>query len=43
MVGLWEWRWGINAPRHVKAVAGFETRSNDEDGAARAFKRFCLD
>jgi len=31
-----------NAPRHVKAVAGFRTRSNDEDGAARAFERFCL-
>ncbi|KAM3568197.1 hypothetical protein VYU27_009678 [Nannochloropsis oceanica] len=32
-----------NAPQHVKAVAGFQTRSNDEDGAARAFERFCLD
>lgn len=31
-----------NAPSHVKAVAGFRTRSNDEEGAARAFKRFCL-
>ncbi|TFJ86987.1 hypothetical protein NSK_001321 [Nannochloropsis salina CCMP1776] len=31
-----------NAPRHVKAVAGHSTRSNDEDGAARAFERFCL-
>jgi Cof subfamily protein (haloacid dehalogenase superfamily) len=31
-----------NAPGHVKAVAGFRTRCNDEDGAARAFERFCL-
>jgi Cof subfamily protein (haloacid dehalogenase superfamily) len=32
-----------NAPLHVKTVAGFQTRSNDEDGAAMAFERFCLD
>ena len=32
-----------NVPRHVKAVAAFKTRSNDEDGAARAFEKFCLD
>jgi len=41
-VGLREWQWG-DAPRHVKAVAVFKTRSNDEDGAVRAFERFCLD